>query len=159
MRPNDGRAWMALEESDELPEVGRLGSILCDVFCERKVDVVVKDDNETRFGGEIENAIEGRILEAGYFPGNLCGDKFLVNGEFADAGKDAGESLQNAADVVGGVHVRGIEAGNHGIDSGLLLFRERFVGHSDCCVAERVVVERGVAVQVIGGSAVAIDPI
>src|SRR5215470_14136461 len=106
---------MALEESDELPEIGRLGSILCDVFRERKVDVVVKDDNEARFSGEIENAIEGRILETGHLPGNFCGDKFLVNGEFADAGEDAGKSSQNAADVVSGVHVRGIEAGNHGI--------------------------------------------
>ncbi len=69
--------------------------------------------------------------------------------------KTPGKVSQHPADVVGGVHVRGVEARDHRIEAGLLLRLERPVGHRDEGVGERVVVERSVALQVVGRSEVA----
>src|SRR5215471_6860658 len=82
--PDYVRARVSLEECDYLFEIGRLGFTFCNLLCKRKVDVVVKNDDKACFGGEIENAIEGWIFEAGDFTGNLCGDEFFVNCKFAD---------------------------------------------------------------------------
>ena len=41
-----------------------------------------------------------------------------MDGEFADAGEDAGEGVQHAPDVVGGIHVGGVEAGDHRVEAG-----------------------------------------
>jgi len=157
--PDDGRAWMAFENGDELREVGWAGGVLSDVLREWEIDVVVQDDDEAGFGGEIEDAVESGIFEAGYFARNFCGNEFLVNGELADAGEDARKSFEDTANVVGGVHVGGIETGDHGVDARLLIFGQRFVGHGDGGVGERVVVERRIAVEVVSGRAIAVDAI
>ena len=162
MGPDDGGFGMALDESFHLGKVeglgaGSIGGNIGLVFGEGRIDVVVDDDDETGIGGKIEDAVESGILKAGDIAGNFRGDKFLVNGEFTDTGKDAGKGLQDAANVVGGVHIGGIKTGNHGIETSLLFFSERFVGHGDVGVGEGVVVEGSVAAEVVGGSVVAID--
>ena len=146
VRPDDARARMALEQRLHLREIHRLGIGLC----ERHVDVVVEDDDEPALGGEVENPIERRIGQARGLAGNLRGHEFLVDAELADAGEDAGEGLQHAADVIDGIHVRRVEPGDHRIEARLLLLRERAIGAGDERIGERVVVERRVALQVVG---------
>ena len=116
-------------------------------------------NNQTDFGGEIEQPIQCRILKAGHLAGDLCRDKLLVNGEFADARENSGKCLQHAPNMIGGVHVGRIEAGDHRIEARLLFLRKRLVGHRDTRVGERVVVERRVGIQVISRRAIAIDAI
>src|SRR5262249_54956807 len=48
---------------------------------------------------------------------------------------------------------------DHGVEASLLVFRERFEGHGDGSVGEGVVVERRITVEIVGGSAFAIDTI
>jgi hypothetical protein len=86
---------------------------------ERRIEIVVYDYQQPTFRAEIEDPVQSRIVEAGDFAGDLGGDKFLVNAEFADAGKYPRKGLQHALDVVGGVHVGWVEARNHGIETGL----------------------------------------
>src|SRR5579859_659232 len=157
--PDDGSARVALEDGDKLFEVGGLGGVPGNVFCEGEIDIVVKNDDEAGFGGEIKDAVEGGIFEAGDFAWDFCGDEFLVNGELTDASEDTGKRLQNTANVIGSVHVCGIEASDHGVDTDLLVFRKRFVSHGYGGVSERVVVEGRIAVEIVGGSAVAVDAI
>jgi hypothetical protein len=110
----------------------------------------VQDHDETGFGGEVQNAIERGIGEARGFTRNLRRDELLVDAELADAGEDAGECLEHAADVVDAVHVGRIESGDHRIEPRLRLSGERAVDAGDVGVGERVVVERRVGVQVVG---------
>ena len=77
-------------------------------------------------------------------------DELLVDRELADAREDAGKRLQHAPDVVGRVHVGRVEARDHRIEAGLLLLRQRPIRHRDERVGERVVVEVGVAIEVVG---------
>ena len=88
-------------------------------------------------------------------PCDLGRDELLVDAELADAGEDAGKRRQHAADVIDAVHVRGIEPGDHRIEARALLRRKRPVDAGDVGVGERVVVERRVAVQVVGRREVA----
>ena len=78
---------MALEQRLHLRQIHRLGVRLR----ERHVDVVVQDHDEAGLGGEVENAIERRIGQAGRLARDLGRDEFLVDGELADAGEDARE--------------------------------------------------------------------
>src|SRR5215468_12427193 len=93
--PDDGGAGMAMENGDELFEVGGFGCVFGNVLGKGKIDVVVQNDDEAGFGGEIENSVEGRIFEAGYFPRNFCGNEFLVNSELADASEDSRKGFEN----------------------------------------------------------------
>ena len=95
------------------------------------------------------------FVEAGRLARDLRGHELLVDRELADPGEDAGERLEHALDVVGRVHVGRVEARDHGVEARLLRGRERAVGHRDEGVGERVVVERGVRLQVVGGGEVA----
>jgi hypothetical protein len=133
----------------------RLGVLLR----ERHVDVVVDDHDEARFRGEVEDAIERGVCEAGSLAGDLGRDELLVDAELADAGEHAGERLQNPANVIDAVHVRWVEPGDHRIEARLLLLRERAILAGDVSVGERVVVERRVAVQVVGRREVAGVPV
>jgi hypothetical protein len=126
------------------------------------IDVVVEDHDEPGFGGEVEDAIERRVGEAGRVAGDLRRHELLVDAELADAAEDAGERLQHAADVIHRVHVRRIEPGDHRIEPRLLGFWQRPVGHRDEGIGERVVVERRVALQVVRGrelAGVAVRPL
>ena len=69
--------------------------------------------------------------------------------------KTPGKMREHAANVIGGVHVRRIEAGDHRIEARLLRRRQRAIGHRDLRVGERVVIERRVGLQVIPGREVA----
>ena len=69
--------------------------------------------------------------------------------------KTPGNVEQHAADVIDGVHVRRIEAGDHRIEARLLGRGQRLVDAGDVGVGERVVVERRVALQVVGRREVA----
>ena len=145
MRPDDGRLRVALEERFHLSQVDRLRVRLR----ERHVDVVVEDHDEARLGGELEDAVERGIREAGRLARDLGRDEFLVDAELADAGEDAGKRLQHAADVVDAVHVGRVEAGDHRVEARLFLLREGAIDGCDVRVGERVVVERRVALQVV----------
>ncbi len=103
----------------------------------------------------VENAVERRVGQAGGVAGDLRGDELLVDGELADPREDAREGGQHAPDVIRGIHVRRVEAGDHRIEARLLLFRQRPVRHRDEGVGERVVVERRVGLQVVGRREVA----
>jgi len=81
-----------------------------------------------------------------------------VNGELADAGETPGKSAA-PANVIDGVHIRGIETGDHGIERGLLFLGKRFVGHGDPRVGEGVVVEGRVGVEVVSWRAVAVHAV
>src|SRR5438094_6430766 len=111
---------MPLEDGFQLVEVGRFRFVFCNIPCDRDVDIIVEDDHETNFRSEIEYAIESRVLKAGNLAWNLCRHKLFVNCELADTSEDSGENPQHSANVVHGIHVRGVEPGNHGIETGLL---------------------------------------
>lgn len=94
------------------------------------------------------------IFQAGHVAAHLAAHELLVDAELANAAEHAGEGEQHAPDVVGGVHVSGVEAGDHRVQP-LLLFRcERAVRHRDVRIGEAVVIQRRVGVQVIGGRVV-----
>jgi hypothetical protein len=82
---------------------------------------------------------------------------WIVNSPIPE--KTPGEGLQHALDVIGRVHVGGVEARDHGIEAGLLLLGQGAIGHGDEGVGERVVVERRVRLQVVGGGEVARVPV
>ena len=153
--PDDRGLRVAPEERAELRRLVRVLPRLR----EGHVDVVVEDDDEPGLAREVEDPVEGGIDEAGRLSRDLRGDELLVDGELADPGEDAGEGPQHALDVVGRVHVGGVEAGDHGVEARLLLLREGAVGHRDEGVGERVVVEGRVRLQVIGGREVARVPV
>ena len=78
-----------------------------------------------------------------------------MDAELADAGEHAGEGEQGALNVVGGVHVRRVEARDHGIDAPAVLLRQSQVFLRDHRVHERIVVQVGVRTQVVIGRVVA----
>jgi hypothetical protein len=104
---------------------------------------------------KIEEPVERWIGEARDLSGDLRRDELLVDGELADSGKNAWKRLQHAANVVDGVHVGGVEPGDHRIEARLLLFREGQIGLRDERIRERVVVERRVCLQVISRCVIA----
>ena len=69
--------------------------------------------------------------------------------------KTPGKVCKHPANVIRGVHVGRIEAGDHRIEACLLFFRQRPVRHRNVSVGEGVVVERCVRLQVVGRSKVA----
>jgi hypothetical protein len=87
--------------------------------------------------------------------GHLRRYELLVDREFADPREHSGEGLEHATDVIGGVHVSRIEAGDHGVEPRLLFRAQRQVRRRDVRVGKRVVVERRVGVQVVGRREVA----
>ncbi len=155
VRPDDRRLGMAREQSLHLLEVGAhlLG------LAERLVDVVVDDDDQADLTREVEDAVERRVGQARDVAGNLRGHELLVDRELTDPGEHAGKGLEHPPDVIGRVHVGGVEAGDHRIEAGLLLRRQRLVGHRDVGVREGVVVEVRVAIEVILRRVVARDAV
>ena len=115
----------------------------------------MQDHHQPGLGGEVENPIERRIRQAGCLARHFRRHELLVDAELADAREHAGERQQDTADVIDSVHVGRVEAGDHRVEAGLLGRRQRAVRHRDGCVGERIVVERRVAVQVVGGREVA----
>src|SRR5580693_1424500 len=57
--------------------------------------------------------------------------------------------------MIGCIHIRRVEAGDHGVESSLLFSRERSVCHGNVGVGEGVVVERGVRLKIVGWSKLA----
>ena len=92
-------------------------------------------------------------------PGDLRRHELLVDAELADAGEHARERPQHAADVIGAVHVGRVEPGDHRIEARLRVRRQRSVGDRDRGVGERVVVERRIALQVVGRREIARVPV
>ena len=76
VRPDDRRLRMALEQRLHLAS-GTRAPASC--FGERHVDVVVQDHDEPGLAGEVEDAIERRVREAGGFAGDLRRDELLVD--------------------------------------------------------------------------------
>src|SRR6185369_16724372 len=120
MRPDKRRVGMTLEQGLHLGRISRLSAGLC----KRNVNIVVNKNDQTNFSSEVEQTIERRILKARYLTRDLCGNKFLVNAEFADTAENTGENGEHAANVIRGIHVRWIEARDHRIEAALLFFRE-----------------------------------
>jgi hypothetical protein len=149
--PDDRGLRVPPQECLHLREVHRLGVGLR----KRHVEVVVEDDDETRFGGEVEDPIEGRIGQAGGFADDLRGHELLVDTELADPGEDTGKRLQYSPDVIDAVHVGRVEPGDHRIEPRLVRFGQPSIDARNVGVGERVVVEGGVGVQVVGWREVA----
>ena len=123
------------------------------------VDVAVQDRHQADFGHRLQNQVQRRVAQTCRVSGNLRGHELLVHAEFADAGEHPREGEQDPADVIGGIHVGGVEAGDHRVDARLLVVAEREVLRGDDGVDERVVVERGVREQVVVRRPVAGDEV
>src|SRR5580704_7466025 len=117
MRPNDRRVGVTFQERLHLFEVCRRRAF----FGEWNIDIVVNQHNQPNFGGEVENTVQSGILKACHLTSYLRGYELLMNRKFPDAGKDTGKRLQHAANMVRRIHVRGIETGDHGVKTGLLV--------------------------------------
>src|SRR5262252_3863830 len=71
-----------------------------------------------------------RVLET--FPGVFTGiGEFVVHKEFTNAREHARERLEHSADMIRRIHVRWVEAGDHGIKTRLLLFGQRLICHGN----------------------------
>src|SRR5262245_58169085 len=106
VRPDDRRVAVASEERAQL--AGVLG--LYPRLAERAIHVVMENDHQPGLCGEIEDSVERGIDQARWPTGDLRRHELLVNRELADAHEHAWERSEHATDVIGGVHVRGIEA-------------------------------------------------
>src|SRR5262249_15243365 len=122
---------------------------------EGHVDVVVQDDRESDLARKIEYSIQCGIGEARRLAGDLGGYELLVDRELADAAEDPRKQLEHPPDVIDSVHVRRVEASDHGIEARLLLLRQRLVYAGDIGIGEGVVIERRVGAEVVGRSVVA----
>ena len=151
VRPDDRRLRMPLEQRLHLRQIDRLGVLLR----ERHVDVVVQDHDEAGFGGELENAVERGVGQAGGFAGifDETNSLWMLNSPMPV--NTPGNMRQHAADVVDGVHVGRIESGDHRVEARLIVLRQGPVHARDVGVGERVVVERRVGLQVVGRREVA----
>src|SRR6478672_225314 len=138
MGPYDRRFRVTLEQCLDLLQVRRAGSLLS----EGDIDIVMDQHYQAHFGGEVQDTIESRILEAGHLPCDLSCHELLVNREFPDPRKYSRENFKYAANMVRRIHISRIESRDHRIEAGLLLCRQRLIRHGDPCVGERVVVER-----------------
>ena len=161
MRPSPPCAQMivvVLVPHGQIPQLRDLIRILSGTR-EGHVDVVVQDHHEADLAGRVEDAIQRRVEQARGLAGDLRRHEFLVDRELADAAEHARERLQHALDVVGRIHVGRVEAGDHRVETRLLGGRQRLVGHRDRRVGERVVVQRRVGLQVVGGREIAGVPV
>src|SRR6267378_474246 len=113
VRPNDRGLRMALQHRFHLPKVNRLSA----GFGKWHIHVVVDKNDESCFCGKVQDQIKGWVLKGGGFPCYFCGDEFLVNAELTNARENAREREKDTTNVIGTVHVSGIEPGNHGIES------------------------------------------
>src|SRR5215510_980733 len=52
------------------------------------------------------------------------------------------------------IHIGRIKSGNHRIQTGLLLWSQRFVCHSNVGISKRVVIQWSIRLQIVGGSKV-----
>ena len=130
---------MAFEQLLKAPCVRRRGSLLW----ERNINIAMKNDNESGLLGEVEYAVKRRrFLEARDAAGDLGRDELLMYRELADAGKNTGESLHCALDVIRGVHVRRVKARYHRVEACLFFLVQRPVGHRYISVGKRIVIER-----------------
>jgi len=66
--PDDGGLRVALEEGLDLIEVGGAGTF----FCKRNINVVVKDNHQAGFGGEIEDRSRAGSVRLATAPGILA---------------------------------------------------------------------------------------
>ena len=80
--------------------------------------------DQARLAREIEDAVERPVGEAWLAAGHLGRDKLLVDRELADAAEHAGKGLQHPPDMVRGLHVRRVEARDHGIEAGPVCLAE-----------------------------------
>src|SRR5688572_29919094 len=95
VRPDNRSLPMAPQHALQFLQVGRRRTLLR----EGHVDIVVKEHDEARLRGEVEDLVKRRIEETGSAAGDFCRHELLVNGKFPDSGEDTGERAQDAADV------------------------------------------------------------
>jgi hypothetical protein len=119
----------------------------------------VDQHDQSNLSGEIENAVQRRILQAGCVARDFCRHELLVDREFTNPTENARKGLEHTTNVVRGVHIRGIEARDHGVKTRPLFRRQGSVRHRDPCIGERIVVEWRVRVQIISRFTVAIEPV
>ena len=155
MSPDDGSLRVTPEQAFHLFQISRRGAFLR----KRDIQIAMQDGHQSHFGSEVEDPVEGRILQTGHLSRHLCGHKLLMNCELADACEYTRECLQNTPDVVSGIHVSRIKSGDHGIEPSPLLGRQRPVRHRNEGIGERIVVKRCIGVQIIGRCAVSVDAI
>ena len=80
------------------------------------VHVVVQEGQQPHLARELQDAVERRIAEARRVAHRLRGHHLLVNRELSDPREHPRVEPEHAADVVGRVHVGGVEARDHGIE-------------------------------------------
>ena len=77
VRPDDRRVRVALEQRLQIRQVGGplrgLG--------EGHVQIVVEQHDQAHLGGEVQDAIQRRVQQAGRATGGLRGDELLVDAE------------------------------------------------------------------------------
>ena len=145
VRPDDRRVRVGAEELAHRAQVDRLAS----ARRQHRVDVAVDDRHEAHLGSEVEHPVERGVPQTGAVAEDLGAHELLVDGELADAREHPRIEREHPPDVVRAVHVRRVEAGDHRVEAGLLLRRQRPVLLRDHRVDERVVVERRVRMQVV----------
>ena len=129
------------------------------LFRKRPVHIVVDDHHQSGLASEVQDPVQCRVGQARHRARDLAGYELLVDGEFADTAEYTRERLEHPANVVRAVHIGRIETRDHGIEPRPLLRRERKVGHRDPGIGERVVVQRGVRIQVVLRGAVSIHAV
>src|SRR5678815_215189 len=117
MCPDCRRTWMTAQYRFHWVQVCRWFSGIG----KRSIDIVVNQNDETGLFCQIENSIQGRIEQAGDTARNFGRHELFMNRELANSAEHAGESSQNAPDMICSVHVRRIEACDHRVEACLLL--------------------------------------
>src|SRR6185503_13745319 len=116
MGPNKRCVGMAFEQRFHLGCISRLSAGLC----EWNVHVVVNENYQANFCGKVNQAIECRIPKTCDFARDFCGNEFLMNAEFTDAAENTRKGGKHTSNMIRGIHVRGIETSDHGIEPYLL---------------------------------------
>ena len=146
MSPNDRRFRVAREYVPHLiVEERRPGAL-----GEGNIDVAMEDDRHPDFTGEVENPVQCGIEESRRIAGDFSRHEFLMDAEFADAAEHSRIHLKHPADMIDGVHVGRVEAGDHRIEPRTIFRRQREIFVRDHRIGEGVIIKRCVGLQIIG---------
>ena len=155
MRPDDGGVRVTLQQGFGLLEIESLRLWLG----KWHMYVVMHYCDQTGLRCEVKNAIQRRVEKTGHITADLGRNKLLVDGKLADTGKYPGIGLQYPANVVRCVHIRGIETDDHRFKMGLLLLCQPLVLLGNVGVSKRVIIQRRIGIEIVGGCNVTGHPV